>query len=535
VAEASVTEVPLAAQVGGSAGFAANELLLLGAVLLVAAVLSRLGRRLSLPTVLFFMATGILLGPGTPGPVLISDPADLELLASLGLVLLLFYLGVEFPLQQVLGSGRRLLLVSGLSIGLNVTGGILLGLALGWGGAEALVIGGALGISSSAIVTKLLIELRRLANAETSLILGIIVVEDIFLAGYLALLAPIIGGAESAARLAAQIALGFGFLLALLALARFGARYVAALVDSREDELLAIGLLGLVLLVAGTSQEVGVSDAIGALMIGLVISRTSVRERVEGLVRPLRDSFAAIFFIAFGLSIDVGGLGAVAAPAVLAAAMTVVLNMLAGIIAARAYGYNQRAAANIGLTLLGRGEFSLILATLAVGAGLDDRLGPFVALYVLILAVISPLAAANSHRLARRLPDHLLRGDFTYVRGETTARTCGHLDAIRTTEPQTPQGCAECLALGDDWVHLRLCLSCGHVGCCDDSKNKHAAAHFHASGHPIVESFEPTESWRWCYVDQVLLPPSGGPFDRGRPRRPHDRHARPPMTADGDG
>ena len=502
-----MTETALAAAAGESAGFAANELFVLGVVLLVAALLSRLGRRFGLPTVPFFMATGLLLGPGTPGPVLIADPGSLELLASLGLVLLLFHLGVEFPLEQVVRSGRRLLWVSGIYISLNVTGGILLGLALGWGGPEALVIGGALGISSSAIVTKLLIELRRLANAETPLILGIIVVEDLFLAGYLALLSPIIGGAESAVQLALDIALSFGFLLALVALARFGARWVGRLVDTREDELLVIGFVGLVLLVAGASEELGVSDAIGALMIGLVVSRTSVRKRVERLVLPLRDAFAAVFFVAFGLSIDIGDLGAVLLPAVAAAVMTVLLNVFAGVLAARAYGYNQRAAANIGLTLLGRGEFSLILATLAVGAGLDDRLGPFIAAYVLILAVVSPLAAANSHRAARRLPDRLLRGDFTYVRAETTAGGCEHVEDIAITEAPPVEGCAECLATGDDWVQLRLCLSCGHVGCCDDSKNRHATAHFREDGHPIIESLEPTESWRWCYVDQVLLPP----------------------------
>ena len=126
------------------------------------------------------MAAGILFGPSTPGPVLIESPEDLQLLASLGLVLLLFHLGVEFPVEQVLASGRRLFIAAGSYIGLNVTAGLMLGLALGWGTSEALVIAGALGISSSAIATKLLIELRRLTNAETPVILEIIVIEDLF-------------------------------------------------------------------------------------------------------------------------------------------------------------------------------------------------------------------------------------------------------------------------------------------------------------------------------------------------------------------
>ena len=80
---------------------------------------------------------------------------------------------------------------------------------------------------------------------------------------------------------------------------------------------------------------------------------------------------------------------------------------------------------------------------------------------------------------------------------------CTHLDQIRDVAPRTPNGCEECLAAGERWVHLRLCLSCGHDGCCDSSKNKHATKHFHRSGHPIVQSLEPGEDWGWCYVDQV--------------------------------
>ena len=84
------------------------------------------------------------------------------------------------------------------------------------------------------------------------------------------------------------------------------------------------------------------------------------------------------------------------------------------------------------------------------------------------------------------------------------AQACGHLDQIHDVTPSAP-GCEECLALGDTWVHLRECLSCGHVGCCDSSKNKHATRHFETTGDPIIKSLEPGEDWRWCYVDQMLV------------------------------
>ena len=82
---------------------------------------------------------------------------------------------------------------------------------------------------------------------------------------------------------------------------------------------------------------------------------------------------------------------------------------------------------------------------------------------------------------------------------------CTHLSSVLTSTPNTPQGCEECLKSGDRWVHLRLCRQCGHVGCCDDSKNKHATKHFHATQHPIMSSLEPGEDWSWCYVDKLPM------------------------------
>jgi uncharacterized UBP type Zn finger protein len=84
-------------------------------------------------------------------------------------------------------------------------------------------------------------------------------------------------------------------------------------------------------------------------------------------------------------------------------------------------------------------------------------------------------------------------------------KTCQHIKDIKKVTPKTPEGCEECLKSGDTWVHLRLCLSCGHVGCCDNSKNKHATKHFKATGHPIIKSFQPGEDWKWCYVDEMYI------------------------------
>ena len=381
-----------------------NILVAVGGAFLAAGILARAGRRIGLPTIPFFMAAGIIFGPHTPGIALVDDPHDLELLAALGLILLLFHLGLEFSINDLLAGGRRLIGIGAIYLGLNVGGGFLLGLTMGWGTSEALVIAGAVGVSSSAIVTKLLIELRRSANPESGLILGIIVVEDIFLALYLALLQPVLGEAEGFGDAALQFAVALTFLLTLGAIARFGARLVGRLMASPDDELLTVCFVGFAVLVAGIAEELGVSDAIGAFMAGLVLAESSVAHRIERLVLPIRDAFAAAFFFAFGLTIDPGEARHVAGAVAIAVVLSIVLNLTAGVVAARWQGFGRGAAANIGLTILGRGEFSLILATLATTAGLDARIGPFVAAYVLALAMLGPLLAARLDADSRAAP-----------------------------------------------------------------------------------------------------------------------------------
>ncbi|WP_053639250.1 cation:proton antiporter [Streptomyces sp. NRRL F-4707] len=381
----------------------ADTLLAMGGAFVAAAFLARLGGRIGLPTIPLFMLAGILLGPHTPGFVLVEDAHDFEMLSALGLVLLLFYLGLEFHLDDLKSGGKRLLTAGGVYLLLNVGAGLGFGFVLGWGVREALVLAGVLGISSSAIVTKILIDLGRIGRPETRLILGVIVVEDIFLALYLAALQPVISGAHGVADMALQAGKAFAFLLVLAAAARYGTRLVGRLIHTRDNELLVISFLGAAVLVAGVSELLGVADAIGAFMVGLILAGTPSGPRIRELVHPLRDAFAAIFFFAFGLAIDPGDLASVAGPVAAAAALTVVMNVVAGLCVARVYRYGSEPAAEIATTLVARGEFALILAAMAAGAGLDARLAPFIAGYVLVLAVLGPVVAGRAHVLAGAL------------------------------------------------------------------------------------------------------------------------------------
>ncbi|MEV7270885.1 cation:proton antiporter [Streptomyces bacillaris] len=383
----------------------------MGGAFLAAAVLARLGGRIGLPTIPLFILAGILLGPHTPGYTLLSNPHDLEMLSALGLVLLLFYLGLEFHLDDLKTGGRKMAIAGGTYLVLNVGAGLGFGFALGWGTSEALVLAGVLGISSSAIVTKILVDLKRIGNPETRPILGIIVVEDVFLALYLAALQPILSGADSLSAMLVDGGKAFGFLLLLALAARFGTRIIGKLMNTKDDELLVISFLGAAVFVAGISEMFGVADAIGAFMVGLMLGSTASGERILKLVHPLRDAFGAIFFFAFGLSIDPGDLPSVFWPVVAAVVLTLAMNVAAGLAASRVYDFGTQATANIATTLVARGEFALILATMAAAAGLDKRLSPFIAGYVLLLAVLAPLAAGRSHWLARILPGPRGGGD----------------------------------------------------------------------------------------------------------------------------
>jgi len=406
-----------------------SELFVIGAALVLAGLVGRLGRTTGLPTIPFFILAGIAVGPHTPGLVLVADPDEIYLLATLGLVLLLFHLGIEFSVNDLLAGGRRLIWAGGSYIGLNFGAGLALGFWFGWGTGEMLVLAGMIGTSSTAIVTKLLMDLRRLDSPEAGMILGIIVVEDVFLAVYLAMLQPVLGHQEGMLEIGTSVLTAFAVLIVLFALARWGGRLVRPLLFPEGRELTTITLVGFGVIVAGLAHAAGASDAVGALMAGMVVAGTGLSDRVEPLVVPLRDTFAAIFFFWFGLTIAPTAMGAIATPVLIAVVVTVTFNVIAGVVAARIYGFGREEAASAALMLVSRGEFELILASLAVAAGLDERVALFAALYVLVLSILSPLASARSDLLARLLPRRLFSLDAQRRRPVTVQASWGRNEA----------------------------------------------------------------------------------------------------------
>lgn len=376
-----------------------EDLIVLGLLLLVAYALGRLGKLVGLPAIPVYMLVGLLASPHTGWFPLDFKSEYIELIAIFGLILLLFNLGLEFDQDEFFGSFGRLIISGGSYVAINMGVGLAFGFWVGWGTREALIIAGMTATSSSAIVTKLLIELNRLANKETPMILGVTVVEDIFIAIYLAIVSVVLSGESSFWQVILKLVIAFAFLIVMFCVARYGGRLVGRLFRTKDDELFTILFFGLAVLFAGLGEQLGVTDAIGAFLIGLILGATKYATKIEHISIPLRDVFAAFFFLNFGLALNIAEFPQVAGVVIAAIVMTILLNIVAGQFVARINKLGVRAGINTTAILQNRGEFALILATLAIAAGLEQRIQAFAGLYVLIMAILGPVLAANSEKI----------------------------------------------------------------------------------------------------------------------------------------
>ncbi|MNB65902.1 K(+)/H(+) antiporter YhaU [compost metagenome] len=322
----------------------------------------------------------------------------IEFMGRIGVLFLLFYLGLEFSVGRLLKAGKSIAVGGTIYILINFSLGLLLGLGLGFPVKEMLVIAGITTISSSAIVAKVLVDLKRTANPETEMILGIIMFEDVFLAVYISILSGLVlSDSSSIGGVLMSAGIALVYMLGLLIVGRKLVPLLNRVLNIRSGELFTIVIFAALFLVAGFSETIHVAEAIGALLIGLVLAETEHAKRIEKLIIPFRDFFGAIFFFSFGLSIDPLTLGGEAMWYALAAVIvTLIGNFIAGMLAGRTADLNPRASSNIGLTIVSRGEFSIIMANLGKAGGLLAILQPFAAMYVLILAILGPLLTKES-------------------------------------------------------------------------------------------------------------------------------------------
>jgi CPA2 family monovalent cation:H+ antiporter-2 len=370
----------------------------LGGVLLALGILGRIAGRVGFSPIPLYLLAGLAFGHGGLLPLDASEEF-VATGAEIGVILLLLLLGLEYTAADLVGTLKTQYLSGVVDFLLNALPGAAVALLLGWGPVAAVALGGVTWISSSGVIAKVVGDLGRLGNRETPIVLGILVLEDLSMAVYLPILTALLAGAGLAGgSVTLLISLGTVSVVLFVAL-RYG-RVISRAVSSDNPEMLLLVVLGLTLLVAGVAQKLQVSAAVGAFLVGIALSG-EVAKGARNLLSPLRDLFAAVFFVFFGLSTDPAEIPPVLGVALALAVLTALTKIATGWYAARKAGVKSAGRWRAGGTLVARGEFSIVIAGLAVGV--EPRLGPLATAYVLILVILGPITARFTEPVARKL------------------------------------------------------------------------------------------------------------------------------------
>jgi CPA2 family monovalent cation:H+ antiporter-2 len=360
----------------------------LGVVLVGLALLARFANRLGFSAIPLYLLAGLAFGNGGLVPLNVSQEFT-HIGAEMGVLLLLFMLGLEYTGEDLKNNLRTGFPSGVVDFALNFPPGVIAGLLLRWKPLPSVLLGGVTYISSSGIIAKVLAELKRLKNPETPSIISVLVLEDLAMAVYLPLMAVLlVGGSAQKVISSVLIAIATVTVTLLVAL-RYG-RQISKFFLHESDEIILLTTFGAVLLVGGLAQRLQVSAAIGAFLVGIALSGP-VAEKSHRLLTPLRDLFAATFFFFFGLQIYPRSLPGVMLLAVVLGLISAATKVLTGYWAAGRVGVDRRGRIRAGMTLVTRGEFSIVIAGL--GVGIEPRLGPLAAAYVLFLAVLGPILA----------------------------------------------------------------------------------------------------------------------------------------------
>ncbi len=372
----------------------------LGTAILGMAILARLAHRFRMPAVPLYLLAGLAFGTGGLLPLHFSE-AFVHLGAEIGIILLLFMLGLEYTGEELRANLRSGFLNGVADLGLNFLPGFAAGLLLGWQPLTCVMLGGITYVSSSGLIARLLADMRWLTNPETPIVISILVFEDLAMAVFLPVTSVLLAGGEplrgALSVLVAVVMVGAVLFLAL----RFG-RGISRVVYHGSDEVTLLTVLGIILLVAGIAQRLQVSAAIGAFLVGIALSEP-IAEHARRLLSPLRDLFAAVFFLFFGLEIDPSTLPPVLLGAAALATTTILMKVITGWWASRRAGLPTLARLRAGAALVAHGEFSIVIAGLSMVNGIEQQLGTFSAAYVLILAIVGPLLVRLVEPMYRRV------------------------------------------------------------------------------------------------------------------------------------
>ncbi|MFE4544939.1 cation:proton antiporter [Arthrobacter sp. NPDC056727] len=378
----------------------ALSLIELGAVVFCLGLLARLAGRIGMSPIPLYLVGGLFFGAG--GVVELSGMKEFSHLAGeIGVILLLLMLGLEYTATELVTGLRRSWKAGILDFVLNFVPGAALAALLGWGVVGAMVMGGVTYISSSGIAAKVITDLGRIGNRETPVVLSILVFEDLAMAIYLPILTATLAGVSFLGGLQ-TVGVSLAVVTVVLLVALRHGHHVSKAVHSENSEVFLLNLLGAALLVSGVAAVLQVSAAVGAFMLGIAISGATAHSATR-ILEPLRDLFAAIFFVAFGLNTDPTSIPPVLAWALLLAVLTAATKIITGVWAAKRAGIARPGRFRAGAALIARGEFSIVIAGLAVTSGVvTDELAALATAYVLIMAILGPLAARYVEPLVKK-------------------------------------------------------------------------------------------------------------------------------------
>jgi len=340
----------------------------LAIVMMTAGIVTVLFHRLKLPVVLGYILAGVLVGPHLPTRPFVQESETIQTLSELGVILLMFSLGLEFSLRKLKEVGAAALIAATLKILIVVWAGYVLGVCFGWKKMDSIFLGAILSISSTTIIVKALEESGRAGEKFAELIYGILIVEDILAIVMIALLS---GFATTGSLHAHDLAitmirliafLGAVLVTGLLAVPRL-LNYVAKF---KSNEMLLILSLALCFGVSLLAEKLGYSVALGAFLIGAIVAEARQIARIELLMQPVRDMFIAIFFVSIGLMINPLLLSSYIVPVLIISAVVVIGKVLACAFGAFIAGNSRRESWQVGMGLVPIGEFSFIIATLGL-------------------------------------------------------------------------------------------------------------------------------------------------------------------------
>ncbi|GGQ20505.1 CPA2 family monovalent cation:H+ antiporter-2 [Actinomadura coerulea] len=422
---------------------AATQLIELGAIVLALGLLGAVAVRFSISPIPLYLVAGLAFGSGGILPFGASEEF-VSLGAEVGVILLLFTLGLEYTAGELVGTLRTSAPAGLADLVLNAAPGVAVALILDWGPVAAVALGGITYVTSSGITAKVMGDLGWLGNRETPAVLSILVFEDLAMAAYLPILTALLAGASLVAG-ATTLGIAAATITLILFIALRHGRLVERFVASPTDEVLLLKVLGLTLLVAGLAQQLQVSAAVGAFLVGIALSGPLAHTARE-LLAPLRDLFAAVFFVFFGLHTDPGQLPPVLGVAALLAVAGIATKLASGWLAARRAGVASRGRLRAGAALVPRGEFNIVIAGLAVSDGINPRLGPLAAAYVLMLAIAGPLIARGVEpfirwrgiRPSRTRPGARRKQEVPAPAGPADSREDGRDEVERPGRPPVP-------------------------------------------------------------------------------------------------